>query len=183
MSASPADPIRAVAKFFFKDDCKFFVKGITYGPFKPDAAGNYLGPPERVAADLANVRALGFNVLRVYHSPPLWFLDSCAAAELRVLVTLPWAKHIEFLRDKSARREITRSVTSAIKSHQNHPALFAYLVGNEIAPQMVRWLGVRRVTEFIEYLIALGRVLSPDVLFSYATAHSRRVWFGHDPAF
>src|SRR5207237_10136212 len=60
-------------------------------------------------------------------------------------------------------------VTSAIKSHQNHPALFAYLVGNEIAPQMVRWLGVRRVTEFIEYLIALGRVLSPDVLFSYAT--------------
>src|SRR5207253_9959719 len=93
--SSPAESIRAVAKFFFKDDCKFFVKGITYGPFKPDAAGNYLGPPERVAADLANVRALGFNVLRVYHSPPLWFLDSCAAAELRVLVTLPWAKHIE----------------------------------------------------------------------------------------
>jgi GT2 family glycosyltransferase len=169
VSASPAEPIRAVAKFFFKDDRKFFVKGITYGPFKPDAAGNYLGPPERAAADLTNIRDLGFNVVRVYHSPPLWFLDSCSAAGLRVLVTLPWAKHIEFLRDKSARREITRSITSAIKSHGNHPALFAYLVGNEIAPQMVRWLGVRSVTEFIEHLIVLGRGISPNALFSYAT--------------
>jgi hypothetical protein len=34
---------------------------------------------------------------------------------------------------------------------------------------MVRWLGVRRVTEFIEHLIALGRGLDPRVLFSYAT--------------
>jgi len=169
VSASPAEPIRAVAKFFFKDDRKFFVKGITYGPFKPDAGGNYLGPPERAAADLANIRDLGFNVVRVYHSPPLWFLDACSAAGLRVLVTLPWAKHIEFLRDKRARREITRSVTSAIKSHHNHPAIFAYLVGNEIAPQMVRWLGVRRVTEFIEHLVALGRGISPNTLFSYAT--------------
>jgi O-antigen biosynthesis protein len=169
VSASPAEPIRAVAKFFFKDDRKFFVKGITYGPFKPDAGGNYLGAPERAAADLANIRDLGFNVVRVYHSPPLWFLDACSAAGLRVLVTLPWAKHIEFLRDKRARKEITRFVTGAIKSHHNHPAIFAYLVGNEIAPQMVRWLGVRRVTEFIEHLIALGRGISPNTLFSYAT--------------
>ncbi|PYJ41697.1 MAG: glycosyl transferase [Verrucomicrobia bacterium] len=169
MSASPAEPIRAVAKFFFKDGRKFFVKGITYGPFKPDAGGNYLGPPERAAADLADILALGFNVVRVYHSPPLWFLDACSAAGLRVLVTLPWAKHIEFLRERSARREITRSVTGAIKSHGDHPALFAYLVGNEIAPQMVRWLGVRRVTEFIEHLITLGRGISPNTLFSYAT--------------
>ena len=36
VSASPAEPIRAIAKFFFKDGAKFFVKGITYGPFKPD---------------------------------------------------------------------------------------------------------------------------------------------------
>ena len=31
--------IRAVAKFFFEGDRKFFLKGITYGPFKPDADG------------------------------------------------------------------------------------------------------------------------------------------------
>jgi glycosyltransferase involved in cell wall biosynthesis len=34
---------------------------------------------------------------------------------------------------------------------------------------MVRWLGVRRVTEFIEHLVRIGRAIDPGVLFSYAT--------------
>ena len=153
MSASPAEPIRAVAKFFFEGQRKFFVKGVTYGPFKPDALGNYLGTKDQAVRDLAQIRASGFNVVRVYHCPPRWFLDSCAEAGVRTLITLPWAKHIEFLRERAARNEITRSVSNAIKMHAGHPAIFAYLVGNEIAPQMVRWLGVRRVTEFIEHLI------------------------------
>ena len=46
--------IRPVAKFFFEGDRKFFVKGVTYGPFKPDAEGNYLGRPEQVDSDLAS---------------------------------------------------------------------------------------------------------------------------------
>ena len=33
-----------MAKFFFEGDQKFFLKGVTYGPFKPDAEGHYLGP-------------------------------------------------------------------------------------------------------------------------------------------
>ena len=75
--------IRAVAKFFFEGDRKFFVKGVTYGPFKPDAEGNYLGTPEQVDADLALMREAGFNVVRIYHAPPKWFLDRCAAAGIR----------------------------------------------------------------------------------------------------
>ena len=34
---------------------------------------------------------------------------------------------------------------------------------------MVRWLGVRRVTEFLETLIRVGREADPNVLFSYAS--------------
>src|SRR5690349_2419875 len=34
---------------------------------------------------------------------------------------------------------------------------------------MVRWLGARRVVEFVEELIRIGREIDPDVLFSYAT--------------
>jgi len=169
VSASPADPIRAVAKFFFEGERKFFVKGVTYGPFKPDALGDYLGTRDQATRDLAQIRESGFNVVRVYHCPPRWFLDACAEAGMRALITLPWAKHIEFLRERSARNEITRSVSNAVEMHAGHPAIFAYLVGNEIAPQMVRWLDVRRVTEFIEHLIAMGRSHDPHVLFSYAT--------------
>lgn len=169
MSSPPLAPIRAVAKFFFQGDEKFFVKGVTYGPFKPDAEGHYLGRPDQVARDLAQMRSIGLNLVRVYHLPPLWFLDHCAAAGLRVLVTLPWAKHIEFLRQRKARDEIAASIRTAVGTHAGHPAIFGYLVGNEIPSTMVRWLGVRRVTEFVEHLIRLGRETNPNVLFSYAS--------------
>src|SRR5437870_8615842 len=161
--------IRAVAKFFFEGERKFFVKGVTYGPFKPDAEGNHLGPAEQVDADLALMRQAGLNVVRIYHAPPRWFLDHCAAAGMRVVITLPWAKHIEFLRERSARNAIAKTVQAAVKANAGHPAIFGYLVGNEITSTMVRWLGVRRVTDFVEKLIRIGRAIDPDVLFSYAT--------------
>jgi glycosyltransferase involved in cell wall biosynthesis len=161
--------IRAVAKFFFEGDRKFFVKGVTYGPFRPDAEGHYLGRPEQVDADLALMRQIGLNVLRIYHAPPRWFLDRCAAAGMRVLITLPWEKHIEFLRKRSAREKIEDSVRRAVAANAGHPAILGYLVGNEISPQIARWLGVRRVTEFVEKLVRIGRRIDPDVLFSYAT--------------
>ncbi len=43
MTNSIQTRIRAASKFFFEGDRKFFVKGVTYGPFKPDANGDYLG--------------------------------------------------------------------------------------------------------------------------------------------
>ena len=57
----------------------------------------------------------------------------------------------------------------AVAEHAGHPAIFGYLVGNEIPTTMVRWLGVRRVTEFLEHLIRVGREADPNVLFSYAS--------------
>jgi glycosyltransferase involved in cell wall biosynthesis len=161
--------IRAVAKFFFEGDRKFFIKGVTYGPFAPDAEGSFLGKPEQVDADLHQMREIGINVVRIYHSPPRWFLDRCAAAGLRVLITLPWEKHIEFLRQRAAREKIEKSVRTAVEAHAGHSAILGYLVGNEISPQMARWLGVRRVTEFVEKLVRIGRSIDPEVLYSYAT--------------
>jgi len=161
--------IRPVAKFLFEGDQKFFVKGVTYGPFKPDAHGNYLGKPEQVDIDLALMREAGLNLVRIYHAPPRWFLDRCASAGMRVLVTLPWAKHVEFLRNRKTRQEIAEALRIAVSENAGHSAIFGYLVGNEISSTMVRWLGVRRVTEFIERLIQIGRAIDPNVLFSYAT--------------
>src|SRR5213083_3809052 len=169
MTETTTSRIRPRAKFFFEGDKKFFVKGVTYGPFKPDADGNYLGRPEQVEADLALMRQTGFNVVRIYHVPPRWFLDRCAVAGMRVLVTLPWAKHIEFLRERSTRKDIVETIRAAVSAYAGHPAIFGYLVGNEISSTMVRWLGVRRVAEFIEELIRIGRAIDPNTLFSYAT--------------
>ena len=115
------------------------------------------------------MRELGINVVRIYHLPPRWFLDCCTAAGVRVLITLPWAKHVEFLVRAKDRRAIVRAVRKAVAEHAGHPAIFGYLVGNEIPTTMVRWLGVRRVTEFLETLIRVGREADPNVLFSYAS--------------
>ena len=154
---------------FSKESSKFFVKGVTYGPFKPDAEGNYLGHSEQLDSDLALMREAGVNLVRIYHPPPLWFLDRCAAADIRVLITLPWSKHIEFLRKRSARQAIIDSLTQSIEANAGHSAIFGYLVGNEISSTMVRWLGVRQVTEFVETLVRVGRAIDPGALFSYAT--------------
>src|SRR6184192_3382173 len=169
MTTTANSRIRPAAKFFFNGDEKFFVKGVTYGPFKPDAEGNHLGRPEQVDLDLALMRQTGLNLVRIYHAPPRWFLDRCAAAGMRVLVTLPWEKHLEFLRERSTRKQIAENVRAAVKAYAGHSAIFGYLVGNEISSTMARWLGARRVIEFVEELISIGRGIDPDALFSYAT--------------
>ena len=161
--------IRAASKFFFEGDRKFFIKGVTYGPFKPDANGDYFGRPEQLEIDLHLMREIGLNVLRVYHPPPEWFLEKCAAAGMRVLITLAWEKHIEFLRQKKIRDQIARMVRVTVKRYAGNPAVLGYLVGNEISSTMARWLGVRQVLEFVEHLVRIGRAIDPDVLFSYAT--------------
>src|SRR5207244_5305480 len=88
---------------------------------------------------------------------------------MRVLVTLPWEKHIDFLRERSTRKQIAESVRAEVSIHARHPASFGYLVGNEISSTMARWLGARRLIEFVEELIRMGRAIDPDALFSYAT--------------
>ena len=62
--------IRPAAKFFFEGDTKFFVKGVTYGPFKPDTDGNYLGRPEQVEIDLALMRQAGGEIVDMWWQQP-----------------------------------------------------------------------------------------------------------------
>jgi GT2 family glycosyltransferase len=162
-------PVRVQAKFFFEGEKKFFVKGVTYGPFAPDKEGHHFGTPEKARADLAMMRDAGINLVRIYYVPPGWFLDACAEHGIRCLISIPWAEHIEFLNQRKIRREVEQTVVAAVTGHKGHPAVFGFLVGNEIPSHMVRWLGPRRVTEFLEALIYLAKRANPDVLYSYAS--------------
>jgi GT2 family glycosyltransferase len=163
------EPVKVRAKFFFAGETKFFLKGVTYGPFAPDAAGDHFGSPDSVKRDFALMQEAGINVLRIYYVPPDWFLDLCEQNNLRLLVTLPWAEHVAFLQDRKIRRGVVASVRDGVARHAGHPAVFGYLVGNEIPSSMVRWLGAQRVTEFVEQLMETGRSVNPQALFSYAS--------------
>ncbi|MFM7100968.1 MAG: hypothetical protein ACKO3N_07335, partial [Verrucomicrobiota bacterium] len=77
-------------RFFRAGGAKFHPRGVTYGPFAPNGAGEPLGTPESTRADFGRMARLGANLLRVYHVPPRWLLDLAEAHGLKVLVDVPW---------------------------------------------------------------------------------------------
>jgi hypothetical protein len=166
---APLEPIRVRAKFFFEGDRKWFIKGVTYGPFAPDAAGDFVGDAEKARRDFTLMQELGINLLRVYHIPPRWFLDLAKVFRLRVLISIPWAEHVEFLNQPKMRRLIERTIRDGVAKNRGHEAIFGYYVGNEIPYAMVRWLGAQRVIEFVEKLIRIAREADPRPLYSYAS--------------
>ncbi len=162
-------PIRVRSKFFFEGERKWFLKGVTYGPFRLNPDGDFISTPDVAARDFAMMRELGINLIRVYHVPPRWLLDLAAKHGLRVLVSIPWTQHVEFLNSRSLMRQIIRVVRETVAKNVGHPAIFAYLVGNEVPTTMIRWLGVARVQRFLEKLIDVARATDPRPLYSYAS--------------
>ena len=136
---------------------------------RPDAEGHFVGDPEKARRDFALMREMGINLLRVYHVPPRWFLDVAREFGLRVLISIPWAEHVEFLNNPKIRRQVVETIRSGVAKNKGHDAIFGYFVGNEIPTSMVRWLGAQRVLEFVEKLIRVARAADPRALYSYAS--------------
>ena len=154
-------------KFLFTGAQKLLVKGVTYGPFRPDASGVEYGTPDGVQRDFAAMAAWGFNAVRTYTVPPIWLLDAAAAQGLRVMVGLPWEQHVTFLAERRTRRRIEGAVRDGARRCRNHPALLAYAVGNEIPSPIVRWHGRRPVEAFIRRLHHAVKDVDPDALATY----------------
>src|SRR5262245_38553421 len=156
-------------KFFRLHGKKFYVKGLTYGPFAPNEQNEMFPSREQTAQDLAQIRELGANVLRLYYVPPRWLLDLAAEQELKVLIDIPWPKHLCFLDSKESEQEARETVRRAVEAAKGHPAVFAYSVVNEVPAEIVRWSGVRAVAEFIEDLVEVAKSVDPDCLFTFAS--------------
>jgi glycosyltransferase involved in cell wall biosynthesis len=165
---SPVGPIRVHGKFFFAGERKHFVKGVTYGPFAIGSHGAQIPEIDIVERDFLLMRSAGINTLRVFTVPPLWLLDAAAGAGLKVLVGVPWTQHVAFLDNAAVRAEIRSMVVAGVRACGRHPAVFAYLVGNEIPSDMVRWHGVEAVRDFLKELVGLVRQEHPGALVSYA---------------
>jgi O-antigen biosynthesis protein len=165
---SDAAAIEVQGKFFFTGGKKHFVKGVTYGPFAPGADGTQFPTSERLAQDFALMAEMGANTVRVFTVPPVRLLDVAGANGLKVLVGIPWSQHVTFLDDPTVQAEIRRSVLAGVRSCQRHRAVFAYVIGNEIPPDMVRWHGADRVRAFLKELVAAVKEEVPGALVSYA---------------
>src|SRR2546421_6321431 len=140
MAVAASSPrIYVDGKFFRLGEKKFYVKGVAYGPFAPNAAGQPFASPEQTASDFAQMRSLGANLIRIYHVPGKWFLDLAAQHELKVLIDVPWNKHLCFLDSSEQRAAACGAVRRAVSDCARHTAVFAFSVANEIPPEVVRW--------------------------------------------
>ncbi len=154
-------------KFFRLGDKKFYVKGITYGPFAPNEHGEHFPSPEETRRDFQIIRDLGANVLRVYYVPPRWLLDIALEFDLKLLVDIPWGKHLCFLDSEKLRADARIAIRQAVQSCAAHPAVFAYSVVNEISPDIVRWSGAQKVADFLDELVNVAKAVDPECLCTF----------------
>src|SRR5229473_3983704 len=75
---------RVQGKFFFVGDEKLYVRGVTYGTFRPNLQGDEFPRLKIVHRDFARMAASGVNTVRTYTPPPLWLLDAAQRHGLRV---------------------------------------------------------------------------------------------------
>lgn len=154
-------------KFLFKGEHKYWVKGVTYGTFAPDVAGDPFPVRARVEADFAAMAANGFNTVRTYTAPPHWLLDVAAANGLRVMAGLAWEQHTAFLDSAAQALAIQQRVREQVRRCAGHPALLCFTVGNEIPAAIVRWHGRRRIERFIRRLYRICKQEDPGALVTY----------------
>ncbi len=158
---------RVEGKFLFVGHEKFWVKGVTYGTFRPDASGQEFHDPAKVQKDFTLMARNGFNSVRTYTVPPGWFLDLAHKHGLKVMVGLPWEEHIAFLDDRKRARSIVERVRGAVRSCRAHPAVLCFVIGNEIPAPIVRWHGPDRIQRFIKRLYRAAKKEDPEALVTY----------------
>ena len=170
VSESPANPrgrVTVDGKFFRLGAAKFFPKGVTYGPFAPNDAGEFFASREQTVRDFALVKELGANLLRIYYVPPRWFLDLAQEHGLKLLVDVPWNKHLCFLDSERLRDSGKDAVRAAAKACAAHPAVFALSVANEFPADIVRWSGHDAVCAYVDELVAVAKSEDPECLCTF----------------
>jgi O-antigen biosynthesis protein len=162
-----ASRAQARGKFLYAGDEKLYVRGVTYGTFRPNDDGAEYPDPDTVGRDFAEMAANGINVVRTYTAPPGWLLNLAAAHGLRLIVGIPWEQHVTFLDESARARSIVQRVRRGVRDCAGHPAVLCYAIGSEIPASIVRWHGRRRVERFLRQLYDAAKAEDPACLVTY----------------
>jgi GT2 family glycosyltransferase len=162
-----ARPTR-IGKFLSIGAERFYVRGVTYGAFRPDAGGGEYHDLEIVERDFRLMAASGFNTVRIPHTmPPRSLLDVAERNGLRVMVGLSAEQYVGYLTDKRRAPDIESLVRAKVRAVAGHRALLCYALGNEIPASTARWLGPRRVERYLERLYRAVKAEDPGGLVTY----------------
>jgi GT2 family glycosyltransferase len=166
VGASSSKPVIS-GKFFRQGPETFYIKGVTYGTFAPQADGSQYPDAERVDGDFALMSARGFNAVRLYTPPRPDMLEAAERWDLQLMVGLPWTQHVAFLDDAKLTREIRRQVLGEVERLGGAKAVLLMALGNEIPPAVVRWHGRRKIERFLRELVDEARQAAPEARFTY----------------
>ena len=159
---------RVRGKFLFVGEEKFYVRGVTYGAFEPDAEGREYGDLGKIDRDFAQMAANGINAVRIPHTmPPRALLDVAFQHGLRVMVGLSAEQYVGYLIDRRGAPDVEALVAAKVRECAGHPALLCYALGNEIPAGMARWLGRERVQRYLKRLHRAVKREDPAGLVTY----------------
>jgi O-antigen biosynthesis protein len=155
------------SKFLFVRKEKLYVRGVTYGTFRPNANGDEFPPPDVVERDFAQMAAVGLNAVRTYTLPPQSLLNTALRHGLRVMVGLCGERYIGYLIDRKGAPDPAEEIAARVRQCGRHPAVLCYAVANELPAPIVRWHGRRRIERYVERMFRAVKAEDPDALVTY----------------
>jgi len=155
-------------KFLSLGGQTFFVRGVTYGAFRPDDSGREYTDTRLIERDFAHMARLGINTVRIPHTvPPRSLLDAAARHGLRVMVGLSAEQGAGYLIDGKLPDDFVDRFRAKVRVCADHPALLCVALGNEIMASQARWLGCRRVTRYLHSLYKIVKKEDPQAIVTY----------------
>ncbi|HDR91447.1 MAG TPA: glycosyltransferase, partial [candidate division Zixibacteria bacterium] len=153
---------------FYRKDQKWLVRGGTYGPFRPSAEGDCYPESSQLKRDFEAMASAGFNTVRLYTMPSQRVVETAARHGLRLLIDIPWPKHLDVYGNRKYERLCLQMVRDSIEVMKDWPNLLGVFLGNEIPSDLVRWNGRRRVQAFLKKLYFVAKGIAPDLLIGFS---------------
>jgi GT2 family glycosyltransferase len=148
----------------------FFIKGVSYGAFRPDDQKREYQDIAQIEQDFALIAARGINTVRVPHTmPPVHLLDIAHRHGLYVMVGLSAEQYVGYLIDthRKDRPDVSAIVREKVRTVAGHPALLCYAIGNEISASTARWLGRRKIERYLKSIYETIKSVDPKGIVTY----------------
>jgi glycosyltransferase involved in cell wall biosynthesis len=160
-------PVTRDGKFLRVGKSRFWIRGVTYGTFRPNDQGEPYPPLDVLRSDFQRMREVGINTVRLYTPPSDRIADAAAEAGLFLVPDICWGPRRCELEDAERMGFMREWIRGHARRLSGHPAILMYSLGNEIPPLVARWYGRKRVENFLRELNDISKEQSPRTLTTY----------------